>query len=53
VFPELRERCKKRKINLVEVDLRWGVTEEDTVNYLFVNFSFFEATKQINTDLFR
>jgi len=22
VFPELRERCKKRKINLIEVDLR-------------------------------
>ncbi len=30
VFPELKERCKKRKINLVEVDLRWGVTEEES-----------------------
>ena len=29
VFPELRERCAKRHINLVDVDLRWGVTEED------------------------
>lgn len=26
VFPELRERCKKRRINVVEVDLRWGTS---------------------------
>lgn len=30
VFPELRERCKAKKIHLFEVDLRWGVTEEET-----------------------
>jgi WD40 repeat protein len=35
VFPELRDWCEKRKLRLVEVDLRWGVTEED-------------ATKNIN-----
>ena len=29
VFPELRERCKARRINFFEVDFRWGVTEED------------------------
>jgi len=29
VFPELRERCAKRRLHLVEVDLRWGVTEEE------------------------
>jgi WD40 repeat protein len=29
VFPELREWCEERKIHLVDVDLRWGVTEED------------------------
>jgi telomerase protein component 1 len=29
VFPELKERLKKRRVNLVEVDLRWGVTEEE------------------------
>ena len=28
-FPELRERCASRHLHLVEVDLRWGVTEED------------------------
>jgi telomerase protein component 1 len=29
VFPELRERARKLRINLVEVDLRWGVPEDD------------------------
>jgi hypothetical protein len=26
VFPELRRRCKERFVELVEVDLRWGIT---------------------------
>ena len=30
VFPELRERCAARKLLLVDVDLRWGVLEEET-----------------------
>lgn len=30
VFPELREWCERRKLNLVDIDLRWGVREEDT-----------------------
>jgi telomerase protein component 1 len=30
VFPELKERLKKRKVNLIEVDLRWGITEEES-----------------------
>jgi len=29
VFPELRERCEKRRVHLIDVDLRWGVTEEE------------------------
>ena len=29
VFPELRERCAKRQLHLVDLDLRWGVTEEE------------------------
>jgi len=28
VFPELRKRCKERFVELLEVDLRWGITEE-------------------------
>jgi hypothetical protein len=30
VFPELREWCEERKIHLIDIDLRWGVTTEDT-----------------------
>jgi len=29
VFPELRDRCAKRRLHLVDVDLRWGVSEEE------------------------
>lgn len=29
VFPELRKRCARRRLNLIDIDLRWGVTEEE------------------------
>lgn len=29
VFPQLAEWCEKRKLRLVDIDLRWGVTEQD------------------------
>ena len=29
VFPELRRRCRLRQVELVEVDLRWGITEQE------------------------
>jgi len=33
IFPRLREWCRLKKgISLVEVDLRWGVTEDDVKN---------------------
>ena len=28
VFPELRRRCRERKVEFTGVDLRWGITEE-------------------------
>lgn len=28
IFPELRRRCRERQVEFVEVDLRWGVTED-------------------------
>ena len=32
VFPRLRQRLSKHRINLAEIDLRWGVTsEQDSV----------------------
>lgn len=30
VFPELKELCARRRLHLVDVDLRWGVTEEES-----------------------
>ena len=30
VWPELRRFCREREVELVEVDLRWGITEEQT-----------------------
>ena len=30
VFPELRRRCRARFVELLEVDLRWGITEEQS-----------------------
>ena len=27
VFPDLRRRCRKRHVELIDVDLRWGITE--------------------------
>ena len=32
VFPELREYCRARQVELIDVDLRWGVTEEEAEN---------------------
>ncbi|MBK9681544.1 MAG: hypothetical protein IPO69_22260 [Saprospiraceae bacterium] len=29
VFPELKERCIKKGLSLVDVDLRWDVPEEE------------------------
>ncbi len=30
IFPELRLMCREREVDLVEVDLRWGVTAEQS-----------------------
>jgi WD40 repeat protein len=30
VFPELSVWCEERRLRLVDIDLRWGVTEEDS-----------------------
>lgn len=31
VFPELRDWCLKYHIHLIDIDLRWGITEEDSI----------------------
>src|SRR5947207_5351306 len=30
VFPELRDRCARHGVEFVAIDLRWGVTEEES-----------------------
>lgn len=30
VFPDLRRRCRERHVELIDVDLRWGITEAET-----------------------
>lgn len=32
VFPELLDWCERRKLRLVDIDLRWGVTEQDATH---------------------
>ena len=32
VFPQLRQRCRERGVEFVEVDLRWGITEEQAMH---------------------
>src|SRR3954453_53377 len=32
VFPALRERLEKYRIHLVDIDLRWGVTQDQADN---------------------
>lgn len=29
VFPELIDKCRKHHVHLIDVDLRWGVSEKD------------------------
>ena len=32
VFPRLRQWCEERRLHLVDIDLRWGVTKEQADN---------------------
>lgn len=32
VFPQLRERLEQYRIHLIDIDLRWGITEEESEN---------------------
>jgi nephrocystin-3 len=31
VFPELRRKCRERQVELVDIDLRWGIKKEDAL----------------------
>lgn len=45
VFPELRERCISRQLHLVDLDLRWGVTEEEAEQGKVVQIIFDEIDR--------
>ncbi|KAH9524948.1 hypothetical protein Btru_028330 [Bulinus truncatus] len=45
VFPELRHLCRKNFINIHEVDLRWGLTEEDTKDNRTLDICLKEVTR--------
>ncbi len=40
VFPQLRAQAARRFVHVYEVDLRWGVTEQQTTTNKYVNTSF-------------
>jgi tetratricopeptide (TPR) repeat protein len=35
-FPELRRRCRERQVEFVDVDLRWGITDEQKADGLIL-----------------
>ncbi|XP_011406078.1 PREDICTED: telomerase protein component 1-like [Amphimedon queenslandica] len=45
VFPELRRRAHDLRVYLYEVDLRWGVTEEDTKHHKAIEICMTEISK--------
>jgi tetratricopeptide (TPR) repeat protein len=45
VFPELRRICRERGVNFTEIDLRWGVREEDSRNGLTVELCLQEVDR--------
>jgi len=32
IFPEIAQVCRKRGVGFTEIDLRWGITEEESLN---------------------
>ncbi|OAN49874.1 hypothetical protein A6A04_18710 [Paramagnetospirillum marisnigri] len=32
VFPDIRQRCAERRVGFTEIDLRWGITEDEAKN---------------------
>ncbi len=40
LFPALRSRCRERGIEFTEIDLRWGLTDEDAEQGLILGTCF-------------
>lgn len=47
IFPEMRQKAYERNVSLVEVDLRWGITEEDSKNGKVIDICFDEIDNSI------
>ena len=47
IFPELRNEAHKRNVSLIEVDLRWGISEEDSKNGKILDICFEEIDNSI------
>lgn len=45
VFPGLRELCSRRQVVFTEIDLRWGVTEEESKNGMTVEICLDEIAR--------
>jgi tetratricopeptide (TPR) repeat protein len=45
VFPQLRKRCEERGVTWVEVDLRWGITDEEAQESKVLSICFEEINK--------
>ncbi|XP_065187507.1 telomerase protein component 1-like [Sycon ciliatum] len=45
VFPELRARARGRRVNVFEVDLRWGVTEKESQSNKSLDVCLTEVSK--------
>ena len=43
VFPQLRKLCDQRGVTWVEVDLRWGITDEQTAEVKFCRFAWMRS----------
>ena len=48
VFPRLRQIAYERNVTLTEVDLRWGITEEEAKSSKVVEICLFLRSAAIN-----
>ena len=52
IFPELRRYCEERDISLFELDLQWGVTQEESETQMAFNISLDEANSMYNGKIY-
>ena len=45
IFPQLHKRCQERGVEFTELDLRWGVTEEEAKHGKVIKICFSEIDR--------